>query len=581
MKKFSFQNWLQKLRLVAARFPFTLFFIIGLAFEFFLKINGRDLLIPDRNWAFFSVGIPMTIALTLFLEEFKNLIFSMFANLIAVILLLLYCYSLPQKFYPADVSQQVVLGIVFSLSAFVVSYFGKNTDISFWKFSKTSVLQLIISFIFSQVLMLGLSLAILSLKELFKIDVNPKVYGNLAVICYVVFAPIYFLTNIPDKTEKHNQKFSFDKFLKVLGLYILLPILAIYTLILYVYLFQIIIKWQLPEGWVSWLVSILALGGLLCMMILYPLRLYPENKIVSNFSKFFPVILLPLLVLMTIGIFRRFGDYGLTINRAYVFLFNFWLYGISVYLFFSKSAHLKWIIISFVTVAFIFSIGPWSVYNVTRRTIVKEIGQLLNEAHLLKKGKVIDNSNLIIRVNDTLGIKLTNKVEYVCLHFGNESIQQFYKDSLGNKTTWDIEKTLGINATSIKFQNKTNVNYFNANLQNENNITDITNFKTFIKINKGNEIEKIYKTKDISVLYKNNTIYVTKSGDKNQTLSISLKDKLNYIIRANNSGNNFNVSDLSQEGASYKLIINRIAGFQRQNEVTIIVTELQADLFIK
>ena len=83
------------------------------------------------------------------------------------------------------------------------------------------------------------------------------------------------------------------------------------------------------------------------------------------------------------------------------------------------------------------------------------------------------------------------------------------------------------------------------------------------------------------MLYKNNTIYVNNSGDKNQTLSISLKDKLNYIIRANNSGNNFNVSDLSQEGASYKLIINRIAGFQRQNEDTIIVTELQADLFIK
>jgi len=581
MKKFSVQILLQKLRLVATRFPFTLFFIIGLAFELLMKINNKDLEIPDRNWAFFSVGIPLTITLTLFLEEFKNRILSMFINLLAVILLLLYCFSLPDKFYPADVFQLGVLGIVFTLSAFVASYFRKNTDISFWEFSKTSILQLIISFIFSQVLMLGLSLAILSLKELFKVDIDEKVYGNLAVTCYALFAPIYFLANVPDKSEKHKQKFSFDKFLKMLGLYILLPILLLYTLILYVYLIQIIVKWELPEGWVSWLVSILALGGFLCMLILYPLRLTHENKVVSNFSKYFPVILLPLLVLMTIGIFRRFDDYGLTINRSYVFLLNFWLYGISIYLFFTKSTHLKWIIISFVIIAFISSVGPWSVYNVTRRAMVKEIGQMLDEAHLLKNGKVIDNSNLKIKVNDTLGIKLANKVEYVCLNFGGAAIQRFYKDSIGNKTTWEIEKAFGINATAPKFRNGTDMNYFNANLQNENHIADIANFKTFIKINKGNEIEEIYKTKDMSVLYKNNTITVTKSDDESQTVAIPLADKLNYIIRANNSGNSFSVGELTQEGASYKLIINRVVGFQKPNNDSIIVTELQADLFIK
>jgi len=77
----------------------------------------------------------------------------------------------------------------------------------------------------------------------------------------------------------------------------------------------------------------LALGGFLSMMILYPLRLQSENKVVTYFSKYFPVIIFPLLILMTIGIFRRFDDYGLTINRGYVFLLNLWLYGICIYLF--------------------------------------------------------------------------------------------------------------------------------------------------------------------------------------------------------------------------------------------------------
>jgi hypothetical protein len=584
MKKISVQSLLQKLHLVVARFPFTLFFVIGLAVEFFLKINNKDLLIPDRNWAFFTVGIPLTVALTLFLEEFKKVILTIIINLLAIVLLLIYCFSMPDKFSTADISQLGVLGIVFILSAFVVSFFRKGTDISFWEFSKTAIIQMIITFVFSQVLMLGLSLAILSLKELFKVDIDPKVYGNLAVVCYVLFAPVYFLANVPAGNEKHKQEFSFDKFLKVLGLYILLPILAIYTLILYVYLIQIVVKWELPEGWVSWLVSILALGGFLCMMILYPLRLQPENKIVGFLSKYFPVMLLPLLVLMTIGIFRRFDDYGLTINRAYVFLLNFWLYGISIYLFITKSAHLKWIVISFVVIAFVSSVGPWSVYNVTRRNMLNEIGQLLSETHLLKNGKAVDNSDSKIHVNDTLGTKLATKVEYVCMTFGSRAMQRFYKEPLGTKTAWEMEKMLGINEIVPKFKNGENVNYFNAHIPNESHTADISDFETYVKISKTDEKEEIYKTNELNVSYKNNTIIVKKPGSDAKTVTIPLADKLNYIIQKkyerNNQENAFESSELTLEAENYKLIINHLVGFQKSNK-SITVTDLQAELFIK
>ncbi|MFT3753048.1 MAG: DUF4153 domain-containing protein [Paludibacter sp.] len=581
MKKISVQSLLQKLQMVVARFPFTLFFIVALSIEFMLKINNKDLVIPDHNWAFFSLGIPFTVALTLFFEEFKILILNLVINLLAIVLLLVYCFSLPDKFSTADISQLGVLGIVFILSAFVVSFLRRNSDVSFWEFSKTFIIQLIISFIFSQVLMMGLSLAILSLKELFKVDIDPKVYGNLAVVCYGLFAPVYFLANVPAGAEKHKQEFTFDKFLKILGLYILLPILAVYTLILYVYLIQIVVKWELPEGWVSWLVSILALGGFLCMLILYPLRSNVENKIVAAFSKFFPIVLLPLLVLMTIGIFRRFDDYGFTINRAYVFLLNFWLYGISIYLFVTKSAHLKWIVISFVTIAFISSVGPWSVYEVTRRNMLNEIGQLLNESHLLKNGKVIDNSGYKIKINDTLGTRLATKVEYVCMTFGSGAMQRFYKEPIGNKSAWDVEKTLGINEMIPKSKNGNNVNYFNANVRNENHVVQIDSYKTFIRINKASDVEEIYKTKELSVLYKNNTIMVKSLDGKAKTLSIPLAEKLNFIIRAQNKENSFTVDELTQENENYKLIINHIVGFQKPGTAGITVTDLQVELFIK
>jgi len=101
--------------------------------------------------------------------------------------------------------------------------------------------------------MLGLSLAVLSLDELFKVNISDKVYKNLAVICCGLFAPIYFLANVLDENEKRKHKLEFNKFLNIMGLYILLPILAVYVVILYVYLIQIIANGNYPTvGFLGW-----------------------------------------------------------------------------------------------------------------------------------------------------------------------------------------------------------------------------------------------------------------------------------------------------------------------------------------
>ena len=87
-------------------------------------------------------------------------------------------------------------------------------------------------------------------------------------------------------------------------MYIIVPILSLYVLILYVYLITIVVQWQLPDGWVSTLVSVLALGGFLTMAIVYPLAVQ-KDKLVSWLFRYFPLLLMPLLVLMSVGIARR------------------------------------------------------------------------------------------------------------------------------------------------------------------------------------------------------------------------------------------------------------------------------------
>jgi hypothetical protein len=577
MKKFSFKVWLDKIRLVALRFPFTLFFLLGLAFLFFLQINKHGIEIQPYNWTFFSLGIALSLAVTLFSETNKNILVRIGSNILAILLLLAYCYTLPLKFIPVNFYQVIALGIVLIMATFVVSFLNKNNDIPFWEFCKTSLLQLVISAIFSQVLMIGLSLAVLSLKELFKMDVQHQVYENLGVICYALFAPIYFLTNIPDKIEKLKQEYTFNLFLKILGLYILLPILALYILILYVYFFQIIFKWELPNGWVSTLVSVLGLGGFVCMLILYPLRLENENKIVNFLSKYFPVLLFPLLALMSIGISRRLDDYGLTVNRLYVLILNIWLYGISFYLFFSKANHLKWIIISFTTVLLLSSIGPWSVFSITKRSMEKEIGQLLNEAHLMKNGKAIDNSNGAIKVDSLVTAELSGKIKYTFDTYGAQAIQLFFKDSIQKLSAWDLNRKLGLGNEYVWDQTQ----YFNAFQPYNNRVVSVTGYKSYIRIRKENDAENVYEGQDMVIKYRNNLLLISTPTEKKPYIIIPLKAKLKEIVGKNKKRNQYTSDELTLIGSNYMLIINDLTGFYYQKIDKTTVTNLQGSLFLK
>ncbi len=587
MKRLSFKTWIGKLKIVFVRFPFTLLFIIGLSVLCFLSIQKVKVEIRDSLWAFFILGILQNVAVTLFLEEFKKVSLRILFNLLSTILLAVYCLSLPDKLLAYHYYQMIALGIVFVFSAFYVSFFKKNSDIPFWDFSRESLIQLFISGVFSLILYAGLGLAILSLNKLFNIDIDKKVYTDLAVVCFVIFGPIYFLSNVPDEIEKRRQEFSFHKIIRIFGLYILLPILAAYTLILYVYLFQIIIKWELPNGWVSTLVSVLGLGGFLCIFILYPLRLNADNKVVNLFSRYFPLLLMPLLVLMSIGIFRRLDDYGLTINRLYVLILNVWLYGICIYLFISQAHHLKWIVITFSAVLFLSSIGPWSVFSITKRTLLKEIEQIMTDAKLLNNGKVIENQNKMIKVDSIQANKLSADVKYTCQNFGTISLQSYFVDSIQNMNYREINKKLGIdksdiNPSEFSDNQKDKYRYFDINQQFNQQVIDIKkDFRSYIRLQRPNDQENVYVGNDLIIRYVNNTFIILKPIDKKYNIEIKLKLKIKEILKLYKPKTIYSADTLTIDGENYKLIINHLTGFYYQKTDSVTVTNIEADLFLK
>lgn len=580
MKKISLKNWFSKLMLALVRFPFSFLFIIGLAVLFFLAIDKIE--IHENLRVFFVLGLIFNVAATLFLEEFKKMSSRILFNLLSIGLLAAYCFSLPEKLIEYQFFQVIALGIAFTLSAFVGSFLKKDQEISFWNFSHDSIIQLFISAAFSVVLFAGLGLAILSLDKLFNILINTKIYSDLAVVCFVIFGPVYFLSNIPSETEKRKKDFSFNNILKIFGIYILLPILGAYSLILYVYLFQIIIKWQLPNGWVSTLVSVLGLGGFVTMIILYPLRLVDENKQIKQLSIYFPLLMIPLLVLMTVGIFRRIDDYGLTINRLYMLILNIWLYGISIFLLLTHAKHLKWIIISFATVLFLSSLGPWSVFNITKRSMVNETGDLLNKARLLRNGKVIDRGTTI-QLDSANYEKLSQKITYTCNIFGANSLQQYFQDSLKTNDRSKIEKIIGINDLTQLRTTKSGkkIRWFNVEIDDYNSALNINNFRTFIRIHKEGGNETIFKNKELTIIYKPTAIIVSTLLKNSQNITIPLSNLIKKILASKRPDEKYDQHFMTIENENYKLIITFLSGNYNLKNDSIFVNALDADLFLK
>lgn len=574
MRKLSIQELTTKLLLVLQRFYLVLIFLMGTALFFLVRINYPEHKLEDSTLAFFILTSLFYIPVSFLLENNTNKIQGLLLMVIPALLMGYYCFSLLNLDLPIDQYQVFILGLVFVFFSFVVPFLRKETDIPFWSFTKIVVTQIIITVLFASVLFAGLSLAIYSLEVLFKIDISNKVYQNLSVLCYVLFAPVYFLSNVPEKAEMCKQDNTFDKFFKILGLYIFLPILALYTLILYVYLLQIIIKWELPNGWVSTLVSILGLGGYLCMFILYPLRLQNDNKFVNILSKYFPVVLMPLLVLMSIGIFRRLGDYGLTVNRCLVLILNLWFYGISIYLFITKSKHLKWIVISFATVALIVSVGPWSVFSITKHSMEKEIGQLLNDAKLLKDGKIVDNSNFTIVVDTVTSKRLSEDIKYTFRNYGYSCFEPYFKQSIKKWDAFDVIDKLGLKDEEQEHT------YFNAYMNHKDKVLTVESYKQFVELNvyeKGKDT--LCSTADLKVVLKNKILFVYQNGAKNPTIIISLANKFNMFHQGNDD-RTFDTKDMTIEGVNYKLVILSASGdFIRQDSVSL--NNIDAYLFLK
>ncbi len=251
-----------------------------------------------------------------------------------------------------------------------------------------------------------------------------------------------------------------------------------------------------------------------------------KNKTVVYMSRGFGLIMLPLLALMTVGIFRRVDDYGITVLRGYLIVINIWLYGVCVYQFITKARRVKWIIISFAAIALLSSVRVFGVPDVTKRMLTAEIRECLGNskvslADIIADGKQVDSS-LLKTAGAENKVKAAKKIRYLRETFGFESVKPFFKSDVNEENAraferlweWDYSPKSNHNAEDKK---EVTVSLYNS--WRKKQPFNIKGYDAFACIEYLSDNEKVRNS------FKNNQFtIVCDIGGKEKTFNIPLKE---------------------------------------------------------
>ncbi|MBK7692093.1 MAG: DUF4153 domain-containing protein [Bacteroidetes bacterium] len=290
---------------------------------------------------------------------------------------------------PVFVSRYLIFISCFHLLVSCLAFYQKSEIQNFWQFNYFLFIKLLTALAYTATLFAGLGSALLAIDKLFKVDLDPNYYTDLFLFILLIVNTIIFLYFIPKSFDVFAARQSFKKSIRIFVQYILLPIVAVYFIIIYLYLFQIIISNTIPSGWVCIPVLIFSMVGILAYLLIYPIRLDENNRIIYIFSKYFFYILLPLLSLYFIAIIKRILPYGITEDRYLVLMLGVWLFIISIYIIISKVDNIIVIPVSLFLILFISAIGPWGMFQLSVQNQVRRLELLLKKNHLLVDNKLV------------------------------------------------------------------------------------------------------------------------------------------------------------------------------------------------
>jgi hypothetical protein len=432
----------------------------------------------------FALGISSQFALKMLAQRIKN---GLIWQLTGILFLLGFFFVLPSEEKNFSEVYGFIIVPTFILSHLLVAFISftkkENEEQHFWQYNKNLFINLFLTAVFTGVLTSGVELAILAIQELFNFNFEGKIYLETYAALAIFGSTSIFLLFNESGLEYLEKEGSYPVVLKFFTQFILIPLLIIYVVILYFYCLKITINWELPRGWVSYLVLAYSIVGIFALLLVHPLHKEKAKSWIILFNKIFYYTLIPVIVLLFVAIFTRVLQYGYTEARYFVLLISVWLTSVVLYFIFFKKATIKFIPISlFVFGVFALIFPYFNAFSVSKRSQENELKQLLMENKLLVNGLI----DFKAPIADSVKTDVEDKFEYLTERKDNEFIKSF----LDAKTKKLVDKDNYWYNGLFK-----NVKFTAVNLDNyiriftNKNTYDINDYNYFIKSENRGDIE--------------------------------------------------------------------------------------------
>ncbi len=417
----SIKNILSGLYLSIKRFPASILFSASTAAVLIAISELRPAQDDLAKIAMvLALGIPLSLSVKLCIER-KNTIklYMVLVSYIAsALFLVMYYFILLPDFKMVQVTRYIAVSLTLYLTFIFIPYFHKREN--FENYVITLFSGFFITLLYSIVLYGGLSAILFAVDKLLGVTIKSQVYYYTWLLVVFLFGVTYFLAGIPKRNEELSAN-TYPKLLKILLLYIVMPLISAYTIILYIYFAKIIATWQWPVNIVTHLVLWYSVISVLVLFFITPLK--QKNKWAFKFLKLFPKIILPILIMMFISIYIRINAYGVTENRYFISILALWVFMVMGYFAFNRKIKTILLPVFLSIFALIAVLGPLSSYSLSIRSQNKRLELVLLKNNMLNQG--IEPSSDISKEDK---IKISSILDYFNRNHSLKDVKLLPKD---------------------------------------------------------------------------------------------------------------------------------------------------------
>lgn len=408
----SFQKIIQETQRTFLRFPLEILITITGTICAIYATNETN---RDTEELFTKIIMGCSLCLVLFLSitlyslnDKKNSYIRFISSFISGALIFVFVFQFSERIKEFETYQFLSLNLALHLLVSFAAFINKKYDEgTFWEFNKQLFLRILTSTLYSIVIYAGLSFALLATHHLFTVDYYNEIYLDLFFVIFGIFNTVFFLSGIPETNNINvplhlNYPIALKKFTQ----FVLIPLISIYFLILLSYEIKIIALFSLPVGWVSNLILVFAIFGILSLLLIHPIANDKGNVWMRTFHKWFYYLLVPLIGLLFWAILYRINLYGFTHERYYVLVLSIWLTILTVYFIFKKEPQIKFIPISMCLIAMLTILGPQSADSVSKRSQLNRFQDYITrQKSTLTIEEEKDLSSIVSFINKNYGIK--------------------------------------------------------------------------------------------------------------------------------------------------------------------------------